>query len=200
MGRPLLLLTLLALTLTACIEIQQQPVEVAPGTVPPEIRGAKWPETPISYCVVRGVAGGYVDHETFLALTQQAMAAWGVPVSFEGDCNDPIAGASNGSNEIAWGDLAVNPDDLTEAGNTNLRYRSTPFGGPPDIIEADVTIHREPADGKGNEECLYTTLHHEAGHVLGLTHLASDTVMSPVITECLQEPTPADRAALDALY
>ena len=189
----------LALPLSACVEIRQPRVEIAPGTVPPEIRGARWPSTPVSYCIVRDELGGYVDHEAFIALTQQAMSTWGVATTFEGECGGPITPA-NQRNEIGWGDLKDDPDDLTEAGNTNLRYRSTLLGGPPDITEADVTIHRQPARGKDTEACLYTTLLHETGHVLGLSHLAADTIMSPVITDCLQEPTPADLAALDALY
>jgi hypothetical protein len=199
MLRLIVLVACFGLSLTACVEVQQRRVEVTPGTVPPEIRGARWPDMPIEYCVVRDGRGGFVDHETFVALTQQAFVAWGVETAFDGDCNGPIA-HNNGRNEIGWGDLAGNPNDLTEAGNTNLRYRSTLLGGPPDITEADVTIHRNPASGKGNETCLLATLLHETGHVLGLPHLGRGTVMSPVITDCLAAPTPDDLAALRELY
>ena len=186
-------------SLTACIEVYDQRVEVTPGTVPPEIRGAKWPNTPIEYCIVRDGSEGFVDHETLVSLTQQAFAAWGVETQFEGDCGGPIAN-DNGRNEIGWGDLGKAPDDLTEAGNTNIRYRTSLLGGAPDITEADVTIHREPARGKGNEACLLATLLHETGHVLGLPHLSTESVMSPVITDCLDAPTPEDVRALDELY
>lgn len=189
----------LAVSLGACIEFRQRRVEVAPGTVPPEIQGARWPDLPIAYCIVQGQQAGFVDDETFVALTQRAFATWGVPTAYEGDCGHPITDG-NDQNEIGWGDLEGNPTSLTEAGNTNLRYVSSPFGGAPDITEADITVHREPAHGRDTEECLFTTLLHETGHVIGLTHSAQDTVMSPVIEDCLQEPTPADRAALDALY
>jgi hypothetical protein len=192
-------LCFLTALLAACIEIRQQAVEVAPGTVPPEIRGARWPDLPIGYCIVRDPEGGFVDHDAFAALVQQAFSAWGVPTAYEGECDGPLV-HNNGRNEVSWGDLDVTPDELTEAGNTNLRYRSTPFGGPPDITEADVTIHRMPASGKGTEACLYTTLLHETGHVLGLPHLGADTVMSPVISDCLDAPTPADLAKRDELY
>jgi hypothetical protein len=185
--------------LAACVEIRQQQVEVAPGTVPPEIRGAAWPDLPVAYCIVRDAQGGFVDHDTLVALVQQAFAAWGVPTAYEGECNGPLV-HNNGRNELGWGDLEGYPDDLTEAGNTNIRYRSSLFGGSPDITEADVTIHRIAASGKGTEACLYTTLLHEAGHVLGLPHLAAGTVMSPVITDCLDALTPADLAERDALY
>ena len=199
MLRLIALAACLVLSLTACVEAQQRRVEVTPGTVPPEIRGARWPDLPIDYCIVRDGRGGFVDHETFVALTRQAFAAWRVETRYEGDCNGPIT-HNNGRNEIGWGELAGDPDDLTEAGNTNLRYRSTLLGGPPDLTEADVTIHRNPASGKGNEACLLATLLHEAGHVLGLPHLGADTVMAPVITDCLEAPTGADLAALRELY
>jgi hypothetical protein len=194
-----LVLAFFTLSLAGCIEIRQQQIEVTPGTVPPEIRGATWPDLPIAYCIVRDPLGGFVDHDRFVALTQQAFAAWGVPTTYEGECDGPLA-HNNDRNEIGWGDLESNPDDLTEAGNTNLRYRSTLLGGTPDITEADVTIHRVPASGKDTEACLYTTLLHETGHVIGLPHLGADTLMSPVITDCIAAPTPADLAERDELY
>lgn len=192
-------LLLIALSLSACIEFRQRRVEVTPGTVPPEIQGARWQDLPVEYCVVRDPQGGFVDHETFVALTRRAMETWGVPTAYQGECGHPLT-EGNDQNEFSWGNLEGDPNNLTEAGNTNLRYVSSPFGGEPEITEADVTVHREPAHGRDTEECLFTTLLHEAGHVLGLTHSTDGNVMSPVITECLQEPTQADRTALEALY
>ena len=192
-------LLIVAICLSACIELQQRRIEVTPGVVPPEIQGANWPELPVTYCIVRDPQGGFVDHETFVALTQRAMQTWAVPTAYEGECANPLT-PDNNRNEISWGDLEGDPNNLTEAGNTNLRYLSNPQGGPPDIIEADVTIHRNSARGKDTEECLFTTLLHETGHVIGLTHLSQSSVMSPLISDCLQEPTPEDRAALEALY
>jgi hypothetical protein len=127
------------------------------------------------------------------------MAAWGVPTSFLGDCDGPLV-EGNGVNEVAWGTLPGDPGQLSEAGESSIRYRSRLFGGPPSIVEADVTIERDPAGGRDTAECLYTTLLHEAGHVFGVPHLDVSTVMSPVITDCLQELTPADHAALSGLY
>ena len=196
-----LLATLLTtpVLLTACIEIRSEtPVEVTPGTVPPEIRDARWPETPVSYCTVPG-EDGFVDYETFVRLTQEAVAAWGVPTTYEGDCSEGIT-AGNGTNQIGWGDLGGAPNSVNEAGNTNIRYRSRLDGQPPDIIEADITIERQPTSGRDTEECLYTTLLHESGHLFGLPHLDQSTVMSTVITECRQELTPADRNAIEELY
>jgi hypothetical protein len=186
------------LLLCACVEVQHR-VEVTPQSLPPEIQGARWPRTPIVYCVVRDSPEGFVPHEALVALVQRAIEAWGLPSAFNGDCPGPIT-HGNGINEIGWGDLPGEPAALTEAGQTNLRYQSGADGGPPDIVEADVTIERRPARGKDTETCLYTTLLHETGHVLGVPHLGVSTVMAPVITECVQELTATDRAALEELY
>ncbi len=193
------LFTAAAVLLSACITIQPQQVEITPGTVSPQIEGARWPQTPIAYCTVRDEQAGYEDYDTFVALTQRAMAAWAVPTTYEGDCAGGIVG-DDGTNEVGWGELGEAPGTLNEAGNTNIRYRTTPGGGSPDIIEADITIEREPARGRSTEECLYTTLLHETGHLFGVPHLEQGTVMSPVIEDCLQELTPADRASLATLY
>ena len=189
---------LATLLLCACIELERS-VEVTPQPLPTQVQGASWPETPVSYCIVRDDEGGYVSHDTFVALTREAMEAWQLPTTFEGDCPGPIT-SGNGINEIGWGDLPGEPATLTEAGQTNTRYQSRPGGGAPDIIEADITIERQPASGKDTEDCLYTTLLHEAGHLFGVPHLAMSNVMGPVTTECLQELTPADREALEELY
>lgn len=196
----MLFIVLASLAATACITIvEEAPIEVTPGVVPEEIRDASWPRTPVTYCIVRDEEGGFADHETFASLTQRAVAAWGIPSAYTGDCDGPIT-AGNGVNEIGWGDLGSGVQNLSEAGNTSIRYRSTPSGGPPDIIEADITIAREPARGRDNDECLYTTLLHEVGHLFGVPHLEAGTVMSPVISDCLQELTPGDIEAIQRLY
>jgi len=189
---------LLALLLCACVVVEQR-LQFTPEPVPTEIRGARWRQTPITYCIVREGEGGFVEHDTFVTLAGLAMAAWGLPTTYQGACAGSIT-ADNGTNEIGWGDLSGDPGRLTEAGKTYIRYRSNPLGGPPEITEADVTIERRPARGRDTEECLYTTLLHESGHILGVPHLSMSTVMAPVISDCLQQLTPADRAALDELY
>jgi hypothetical protein len=197
--RSFLFILAVALASSACIRVHQQQVEVTPGTVPAEVEGAKWPDMPIAYCIVAQGQGGFVSNETLVALTQRALEAWGVATSYEGECGGPLT-HGNGRNEIGWGELGGDPLSLAEAGNTNIRYRSSLLGGAPDIIEADITIEREPPRGKATEECLYTTLLHETGHVLGLPHLDASTVMAPVIQDCLQELTPVDLTAINELY
>jgi hypothetical protein len=183
----------------ACISFQRE-IRVTPEAVPAELVGASWDDFPVEYCVVSQGEGGFVEHETFAGLVQQAMAAWGVETSFGGDCEGPLT-EGNGVNEIGWGTLSGIPGQMHEAGESSIRYRSSLLGGgPPAIVEADVRIDRDPADGRDTVECLYTTLLHEAGHMFGVPHLEVSTVMSPVITDCLQELTPADRAALAELY
>lgn len=185
------------LVLAACITIEV-PVEVEPESVPAEIEGARWPNPPVPYCIVRDPEGGFADHETLVALTQEAMEHWGVPTLYEGDCPGPLE-TNNGRNEIAWGDLPDAGAFLSKAGSTNLRYLTRVLNGDTEITEADIVINRTPPAGKDSTECLFSTLLHEAGHFFGLFHLEAG-VMSPVITECYQELTPADREAMDALY
>lgn len=193
-------LLVLSVLLIGCIEVvRQEQIEVTPGVVPAEIRGATWPDTPVSYCTVNDDEGGFVDYGTFVELTRRAVAAWGVDSAYEGDCGHGIE-PGNGTNEVGWGVLSRDPSSLNEAGNTNIRYRSGPGGGPPDIIEADITIEREAAPGRDSVECLYTTLLHEAGHLFGVPHLDQTTVMSPVISDCHQELTQADLDAIRELY
>jgi hypothetical protein len=173
----LLILFILPALILGCIEIERK-VAVTPGEVPAEIRAASWSERPIPYCVVLDQEGGFVNHQTLVRLTQEAFEAWGVPTVFEGRCSGGQEQEDN-VNEIGFGDLDQTPNVL---------------------VEADIVIEREAPKNKDGEDCLFTTLLHETGHFLGLPHMDADTIMSPVIMECLQEPTAKDRAVLDELY
>jgi hypothetical protein len=184
----------------ACVKFERE-VDVTPGTVPPEVEGAYWPDTPVSYCIVRGSEPGFVEHDVLVQTTMEAFDAWGIETSYEGEC-EGRAEQGNGRNEVSWGELgSEGSSSLAKAGNTNIRYRTTPLGGgAPDITEADIILDADPPAGKDSVECLRSTLLHETGHFLGLHHLGGETIMSPVITDCLQEPTQADRDALAELY
>lgn len=194
-GQQLLLLLLACLTLAGCTTITTR-IEVTPGTVPPQIRGASWPDLPVSYCVAQDE--GFVSHDELVDLTQQAFERWQVETVYEGTCSGLVAGA-NGRNEIYFGEIGHEGSRINEAGNTHLRYRNVLSGGT-QIVEADIVLDRNPPSEQRSSDCLFTTLLHETGHFLGVQHQATPAVMAPVINECLQELTQTDRQAIDELY
>ena len=77
---------------------------------------------------------------------------------------------------------------------------SCPDGSESEIVEADIIIHPSPPRSLGGEECLRTTLQHEAGHFLGVPHLERPALMAPVVPSCSQQLTDMDREALAELY
>lgn len=195
-----LLVALLACcVLAACNQIETKVVvQSSPESIPSEIAGARWPENklPVHYCL--DPDGGFLSADDVLQLIARAFDAWGVAAASDGICDGAVAPA-NGRNEFSWAQLSQKGAELSEAGKTNLRYR-LPEGGIAQIIEADIQIDSNAPKSRRNADCLYTTLLHETGHFLGLHHLSSSAVMSPVVTECIQVLTPEDQQALVALY
>jgi hypothetical protein len=185
--------------LVACMTIERD-VRVTPAPVPEEIEGAAWQNLPASYCIVRQEGAGFVSHERFVELTIRAFDVWGVPVVHEGDCpGEPEQG--NGRNEVYWGSLGeAEGGGVNEAGRTQLLYRHAGNNGPAYIVEADIVIDSDPPGRLRNEDCLLTTLMHEAGHFFGIHHLETPALMAPVIQDCNPELTEADREAIDELY
>src|SRR5687768_29264 len=61
--------TMLVLTLS-CVTIEQRTIEVTPGVVPEELRGARWEKLPVSYCFVASEVG-YVSFDRFVDLTNR---------------------------------------------------------------------------------------------------------------------------------
>lgn len=191
----------------ACIEIERvSEVDVTPGTVPEEIRGARWESFPLAYCVVSDESG-FVPSDRLITLAADAFATWGVDVVSEGECDEADRG--NDRNEISWGmaDIeGVGAEDagVFAAGFTFQRFRKCPGGceggGQARIVEADILVSPAPPEQFQTEECLFSTLLHEAGHFLGVPHLESPAVMAPATSECPQELTDADREALHELY
>ncbi|MGE0227457.1 MAG: matrixin family metalloprotease [Dehalococcoidia bacterium] len=197
---------LLSLMAVGCVEVQQRQVEVTPGAVPDELQGARWQSLPASYCIVADDRG-FVAAERFVELTIEAFERWGVAATYDGPCSEATAG--NGRNEIAWG----SPDDASrnhpeggayQVGWTKLVFRQCPSGCPggakTEITEADILILPSPPEEFQTEECLFTSLLHEAGHFFGVQHLESPAVMAPASDDCAQRLTPADVDAIEVLY
>jgi hypothetical protein len=186
---------------SACTEIRQT-VKITPEPVPEEIEGALWPDQPVHYCVVRDDQG-FADYEDFVRLTERAFRAWGIAVVNDGACSGP-AQQGNRVNEIGWGIPPQRGDDLHEAGFTRLLYERCAANclgqSGPEIVEADIEITPDPPRRLASLDCLYSTLLHETGHLLGVHHLDSPAVMAPVSFTCADELTAADRQALDQLY
>jgi hypothetical protein len=183
----------------ACVTISKT-VELTPEALPEEVRNAHWQDLPLSYCIVTEAAG-FVPNEELASGVAAAFESWGVEARNRGACASVENG--DGVNQIGWGDLSQE-SALHEAGNTMLRYRTCrlicPGGEGARIVEADIVIDREPPATLRSARCLYTTLLHETGHLLGLQHLEAPAIMAPALAGCPQEPTQRDRQALEGLY
>jgi Matrixin len=201
---PVLLSALVLVTVTGCIVSESAPALVSgPSEAQDDSTGAtssRWRSTPVQYCVVPSTAG-IVSHERLVTLIGQAFDQWGVQASYQGPCAGP-ASEGNGRNEVYWASLG-SPDSLTRrAGEAQLRYVSceTCRGGGSYIIEADLVIDPQPPASRRNEACVFTTLLHEVGHMLGAPHLAPPAVMASVMDTCPQQLTEADLRSIAHLY
>lgn len=165
-----------------------------------EAPSARWSTLPVHYCLAHS-EGGFVSDEVLARLLVRAFEEWGVSASYDGECRDS-AKEGNGRNEVQWSSLGPADGATRQAGQTQLRHiECAPCSSPESfIIEADVSIDPNPPPARRNQACLFTTLLHEVGHVLGVPHLPPPAVMAPVLTSCPQELTDADLRALADLY
>jgi hypothetical protein len=186
------------------------PIPTPTATPTPELPSnpdslQRWTDLPVHYCVAVS-ADGFVGSDTFTSAVEQAFAAWGVPSIDDGACPGPPADDDEIS-EIGWDHLQnadTQQSDVYEAGVTQTRYSECTRGCPADdrisLVEADVRIDTSPPRRFRTQQCLYSTLLHEAGHFLGLDHLPAPAVMAAETSTCPTELTDADLTALRARY
>jgi hypothetical protein len=201
---PVLLSALVLVTLTGCLVSESAPALVLGPPEPQETitdaTSSRWRSTPVQYCVVPSSAG-IVTHDRLVSLLGHAFDQWGVQSSFQGPCQGP-ASEGNGRNEVYWGSLGSPDGPARRAGEAQLRYVScdTCQGAASYIVEADLVIDPEPPASRSNEACVFTTLLHEVGHMLGAPHLAPPAIMAPVMDTCPQQLTEADLRSIARLY
>ncbi|MGE0686194.1 MAG: matrixin family metalloprotease [Dehalococcoidia bacterium] len=203
MSRLFVLLVTVLLTTSACIEITAPEIVVTAEPQAEELRGARWQNVPVEYCVVEN-GRGFATTAEFRSLTARAFQTWGIAAIDRGVCSGDITRA-NGVNEFGWGRDEEAQGGNEEAGFTRILYRECGRSGCANdarnqIVEADIVINDAPPERWQNSRCLYSTLLHETGHFLGLPHLDSPALMAPASAGCPQDLTEADRQALELLY
>jgi Matrixin len=203
-GSSVLLSALVLVTLTGCIVSESAPALVSGPSEAEETNtnatSSRWRSTPVEYCVAPSTAG-IVTHERLVSLIGQAFDQWGVQASYQGPCAGP-GSEGNGRNEVYWASLGSPDGPTRRAGEAQLRYVScdTCQSGGSYIIEADLVIDPQPPASRHNEACVFTTLLHEVGHMLGAPHLAPPAVMAPIMDACPQQLTEADLRSIAHLY
>jgi Matrixin len=201
---PVLLSALVLVTVTGCVVSESAPALLSGPSEPQDnsanATSSRWRTTPIQYCVIPSTAG-IVTHERLVSLIGQAFDQWGVDSSYQGPCAGPGL-EGNGRNEVYWGSLGSSEGPTRRAGEAQLRYVScdTCQGAGSYIVEADLVVDPEPPASRRNEACVFTTLLHEVGHMLGAPHLAPPAVMASVMDTCPQQLTEADLRSIAHLY
>jgi hypothetical protein len=201
---PVLLSALVLVTVTGCIVSESAPALVS-GPSEPQDTGSdatpsRWRSMPVQYCVAPSTAG-IVTHDRLVTLIGQAFDQWAVQSSYQGPCAGP-GSEGNGRNEVYWSSLGSPDSPARRAGETQLRYVlcDNCRGAGSYIVEADLVIDPEPPASRRNEACVFTTLLHEVGHMLGAPHLAPPAVMASVMDTCPQQLTEADLRSIANLY
>ena len=193
-------------TQTAASKIAVAPTATpVPPPLPPNPNGlARWRNVPVHFCVSSGDAG-YVTPAEFIDALARAFDAWGIQWQSDGACGPVVP--DDGKNEIGWGVLPENTDTSGrdyEAGLTQTTTQECTSNCDPNdsvrLSEADITIDRSPPKEFRNTRCFYSTLLHEVGHFLGLSHLPAPAIMAAQTSGCPTELTDADRASLRERY
>jgi hypothetical protein len=160
----------------------------------------RWPKLPPRYCIVESDFAR-VSPERMEQMLQTSFEHWGVKVISDGICDGPAA-PGNGRNEVYWTTLKAKDGGTTEVAQTRINVAGclSCEGKTASIVEADIALDYLPPANMVSNECLFTTVLHEAGHFLGLEHLDSGSVMGAVLEKCYDNLTPVDRAAIETLY
>jgi hypothetical protein len=162
----------------------------------------------IVYCAnpTDGPAG--LDGSAFVALTERAAARWeevsegAVPLVSRGRCENAPTSLGDGMNTIGW------VDDL----GLVIAAQTWPNADHDLVTEMDIRLSRgyfqrllahDP--DKTLETCVFSTLVHEFGHLLGLDHPRSRAVLSSMqgvgASRCDKgQPTASDKANLLRRY
>jgi Matrixin len=201
---PVLLSALVLFAVTGCIVSESAPALVSGPPEPQETStnatSSRWRTTPVQYCIVPSTTG-IVTHDRLVTLIGHAFDQWGVESAYQGPCAGP-GSEGNGRNEVYWGSLGSSEGPTQRAGEAQLRYVSCDIcqGAGSYIVEADLVIHPDPPASRRNEACVFTTLLHEVGHMLGAPHVAPTAVMASVMDTCPQQLTEADLRSIAHLY
>jgi hypothetical protein len=167
-----------------------------------------WWEKPIQYCVnpVGGPPG--LDGEAFVALVERAADRWQevadghLPLESQGRCESSPDARGDGVNTVGW------TDDL----GLVIAAQAWPDADQGVVNEIDIRVSRgyfqrlrarDPT--KTLQTCVFSTLVHELGHLIGLDHPGSRSLASSMqgfgASRCDKgQPTASDRANLLQRY
>lgn len=203
-------------------DLHGQPVELSVGflmdcdgtSLPPSCGNppARWPtaQRPVSLCSFQGGRPAWLSDAQFRQAIADAASTWNavgaaISVRYLGDCSSGTRWVTRNSiNEIGFDDgrNAVRGD---AAGVTNTITDWMPPVNPTvrTIVEADVVIDNAFAN---QPACFATTVAHEMGHMLGLSHsdvmgdlmFPSFNPASPI--GCPNGPSNTEQARLRELY